>query len=138
MMKKILLGKGVLNWDRVERQSDRYGSVRLFVELDSKKGGVKLNKEAEGKHGQLIAIVEETRQSSHIGDLFHGFRPSTPNVGDEIILGEGKLFFDHLYSEELDDVGVKPVDADKTTFWLEPKALYRVHEQTVSLYFIFG
>ena len=40
----------------------------------------------------------ETRESRHIGDLLYGIFPSTPNVGDRFVLGEGKLFIDDFNS----------------------------------------
>jgi hypothetical protein len=119
------LGTGVLDWEREERISDRYGLVELFQGPGSL---VKLNRVTEQLHGKLIAIVRETRVSSHPGDLFHGIKPSTPEVGERIELGIGGIFFDD------DAVGLKP-DDQRPTLWLDIRALYRVHQQTVTLYF---
>jgi hypothetical protein len=91
-------------------------------------------KEYAGQKGKLIAEVIATRKSSHIGDLFHGFFPTTPNIGEEIELGEGTLFYE---PGEYFAVGLKP-DDNRETFWLIPQNLYRVHEQTVKLFFLPG
>ncbi|MGH9734024.1 MAG: hypothetical protein ACRD8A_05500 [Candidatus Acidiferrales bacterium] len=122
------IGTGVFDWDRGERISDRYGSVRLFYQPGPRKAPVKLRQENEGERGQLVAVVSETRDSPHVGDLFHRVFPSKPNVGDMIVLGEGILFFQD------DAVGLVP-DDDRTTLWLDIRALYRLHNQTVTLFF---
>jgi hypothetical protein len=121
MENTILIGQGVLNWSSRERISDRYG----YVTLD---GYDKFNINRSGSEGELICEILETRQSNHVGDLFHGIFPSTPKVGEEISLGKGLLSFN------ADAVGLKPKDG-RTKWWLDPKALYRVHCQTVRLWF---
>ena len=122
------LGTGVLNWDGAERRSDRYGQVFL---LSSPYGRnrVKLVKVKSGVRGRLIAIVKETRRSRHIGDFFHGVFPETPEVGQKITLGEGKLFF-----RSYNTVGVQPDDG-RDTLWLDINGLYKTHQQTVTLCF---
>lgn len=119
------LGTGVFDWEREERISDRYGLVELFQEPGSL---VKLHRVTEQMHGKLVAIVREVRESHHIGDLYHGVRPDTPNVGERVELGKGAIFF------EDGGVGLLP-DDDRTTQWLDIHALYRLHNQTVTLYF---
>lgn len=121
------IGAGVLTWSPGERVSDRYGTVYLLTMLDSSET-VRLAKTTEGKPGRLIALVRETRRSRHIGDLFHGVFPKIPEVGQKVVLGEGTLFF----QDEL--VGVRPDDG-RHTQWLNLRALYQVHEQTVTLFF---
>jgi hypothetical protein len=135
MGQQILLGVGVLNWDGSERRSDRYGFVNLFTDMSMEKRVnfsdrltvQKVRLLIAGRKVRLIAVVKETRKSSHIGDLFRIIFPSTPSIGEIIPLGEGLLTF-------LDDttVGLKPLDGRKND-WLDPHALYRVHEQTVAL-----
>ncbi|MBI2035758.1 MAG: hypothetical protein HYT12_03720 [Candidatus Liptonbacteria bacterium] len=122
------LGTGVLNWDIDERCSDRYGQVFLLSSPDSEER-VKLVQVKGGVRGRLMAIVKETRQSRHIGDLFHGVFPKTPKVGQKITLGEGTLFFRNYNA-----VGVQPDDG-RDTLWLDINGLYKAHEQTVTLYF---
>lgn len=123
----FILGKGRVNWDTAERRSDRYGSIRLYdngpnIAVDP---GPCLE-----QFGQLRAIVLETRLSRHIGDFTRGLFPSTPEVAEVVVLGEGYLFtFDDNRA-----VGVAPRD-DRDEYWMYPHALYRVHDQTVQLEF---
>ena len=123
----MCLGTGILNWDRHERVSDRYGTVKLLEALDSSVA-IQLKSVKEGTKGTLYAIVKETRQSQHIGDLFRGIFPETPNLGERIVLGHGLLFYDE------ESVGLEPEDG-RDNDWLDPHKLYRVHEQTVDLFF---
>lgn len=131
----LLVGEGVLTWNRHERVSDRYGTVYLMAEGGDSLGGE--NEDARPAlripdreaRGCLVAEIVNTRESTHIGDFFRGIRPSTPTVGDVILLGEGSIFREE-YS-----VGLSPKD-DRTSDWLDPHALYRCHEQTVRLWFI--
>lgn len=125
---KCVLGKGSLNWSRLERISDRYGTVALSkgeepLELDEACGGC---------YGRLVAVVLEVHKSSHIGDLCRGLAPGGAKVGERIILGRGMLFFER--DEGGHCVGLRPLNGRETD-WLNPKALYKVHEQTVELVF---
>lgn len=86
----------------------------------------------DGVTGQLIAKVLKVRESKHIGDLFRGFFPTTPEVGEEIILGEGDVFYEVVEGEV--HIGLRPRDGRKKD-WLDPKKLYRAHAQYVELYF---
>ena len=144
--KVVTLGVGVLNWPARERRSDRYGTVGLFEQSGGYDGGEvhenavkykplpKYRNSVFGKHGKLVVKILETRQSGHLGDLFHGVGPKTPKVGEEIVLGTGMLF--HAENEGFDGiVGVEPVDG-RQTLWLDIKALYRCHDQTVELQFV--
>ncbi len=74
----------------------------------------------------------EARKSEHIGDLFRGFFPETPEVGEEIILGEGSVFY--MQEDDRIYIGLKPNDGREKD-WLDPKKLYRAHAQYVELYF---
>lgn len=125
----ILIGVGVLNWRRAERIDDRYGSFCLFKDAISEESIplVKLD-----GYGKLIAKVIDVRESDHIGDLFHGFFPKKPEVGEVIELGEGNVFYDE--DEDGETIGLQPSD-NRETFWLNPKMLYRCHSQTVEVYF---
>jgi hypothetical protein len=148
---RVLIGEGGLNWPASERRSDRYGRVGLQrvgpmpATTEALAAGIEpgtlyptgdwillSGMEAALAPGRLVAEVVETRQSGHIGDLFRGIGPSTPAVGERVVLGEGRLFF-----EEEDEgwlVGLLPADG-RADDWLDPRALYRVHAQTVRLYF---
>jgi hypothetical protein len=122
------IGMGVLDWDRKERISDRYGLVVLFDGPSDPRNAIQRRRAREGEYGRLIAVVSETRQPSHIGDLFHNVFPSKPAVNETVVLGEGTLFFAG------DGVGVLPED-NRRTLWLDIRALYHVHNQTVRLFF---
>jgi hypothetical protein len=142
MTTAVVLGEGVLTWRPVERVGDRYGAVSLMAEggnsLADDVAWVPLDRTADGQRGRLEAHVLATRQSSHIGDLFRGFAPSTPEVGETIRLGgPGTLFFEDLPDPPgpaFQAVGLRPDDG-RATDWLDPEALYRAHEQTVRLMF---
>ncbi len=134
----VVLGEGVLTWPRYERVGDRYGVVNLMTapvenlnDFSFTPDYVTLGGDPfAGSDGKLVATVLETRQSGHIGDIFRGFYPETPEVGEVIELGEGKLFFD-----DDETVGLEPNDGREAD-WLDPLALYRCHEQTVRLEFV--
>jgi hypothetical protein len=140
-MRQISLGKGVLTWNREERVSDRYGTVYLMEEghtsLTTKSSPSLVGAETptlSGKKGKLVAVVLEARESTHIGDMFRGIRPRTPGVGQSIELGEGLLFTEPAYDGGL-IVGLQPID-ERNSDWLDPRALYDAHEQTVELFFL--
>lgn len=125
------LGIGVLNWDRVERVCDRYGTVTLFAShkaFDERKVSLNTSNVELGTRGYLVALVKETRKSRHIGDIYHNIAPETPEVGQRIVLGEGRIFV------EDENVGLEPLDS-RESHWLDVRALYKVHDQTVELYF---
>lgn len=122
------LGTGVLDWDSEERISDRYGLVKLFDQPGPAKTAITLRQLTGGAHGRLVSVVRETRDSAHIGDLFHRVFPSKPELNEQIVLGKGTLFFEN------GGVGLLPDDG-RDTLWLNIHALYRVHTQTVTLFF---
>lgn len=132
---EYLIGTGILTWDKNERISDRYGSVWLMNSGNSLSEGIdvakiNLDKSLIGKHVKLMAEIVETRQSTHVGDLFRGIYPRTPKVGDLIVLGEGELF--SKYNDDHTIIGLKPRDG-RDRDWLNPRSLYDCHEQTVKL-----
>lgn len=135
------LGTGVLTWDAVERRSDRYGAVYLIpdgcnsmTESDTPSLVRAESVDAlSGRRGHLLAVVVATRKSTHIGDLFHGIFPRTPEVGQVIELGHGDLFRSNNYAGGA-SVGVRPDDG-RDEMWMDVRALYDAHEQTVELFF---
>ena len=126
----VTVGEGRLTWPRHERVGDRYGAVMLAQEgnLDAH---VRFNSSLSGSRGTLIAEVMDVRPSPHIGDLFRGLFPTTPQVGERIVLGTGTVFMD-MSRDGADAIGLQPDDG-RSTDWLDPEALYRAHWQTVSL-----
>ena len=125
-----VLGEGVLIWPSFERQSDRYGFVRLLCEPVEGSEHVALQlDDLVDLEGTLICEVLETRQSS-VADLFRGLSAETPERGELIELGEGTLT-----AGEDNSVGISPNDGREID-WLNPKALYQCHLQTVRLYFL--
>lgn len=134
MEERIELGIGRLTWPASERRSDRYGKVFLIEHSDSLSAVtppiVPLTLPPACRHTEIFevrAVVQETRQSTHIGDLFHGVFPRTPQVGQEITLGSGRLHVDEsgYLTVVPEEVGAYP--------WMDMRALYDAHEQTVQL-----
>lgn len=137
-MTKKKIGTGRLTWSGQERRSDRYGFVFLLNSGDSTTPGMDcatmhVDPNDWGKKATLSATVVEVRMSTHIGDLFRGIGPSTPEIGDVLVLGSGLLASDDLGDGDI-AVGLKPVD-HREFDWLDPHALYRCHEQTVDLFY---
>lgn len=132
------IGTGVLNWQRSERVSDRYGAIHLTIDQTTLEHATSDNAPEStyihfdpsliGQKGKLMAKVMEARDSYHIGDLFRGVFPTKPEIGEELELGIGTLFIDE------DEIGLKPDDG-RDHDWLEINALYRLHNQTVELSF---
>ena len=136
-----LLGEGALTWSRAERVGDRYGAVYLIEDnqnsltagparslIDAGNASVYV-----GQRGDLLASVTKTRKSTHIGDMFHGIAPRTPEIGQLIKLGTGRFFTEPAPDSGV-QVGVAP-DDNRETLWLDLRALYDAHEQTVMLIF---
>lgn len=126
----VSLGEGVLSWPSRERHTDRYGFICLcrntgtgsdHVPLDT--GGV------IGLAGSLVCQIVEAR-ISHMEDAFRGLVAQTPQVGEIIELGKGTL-----QVGDDDAIGLKP-EHEREIDWLDPKALYRCHLQTVRLLFL--
>ncbi len=123
-----LLGAGDLDWNRAERRSDRWGTVKLFEESDPVRDqGISLSTtNIVGRRGSLLALVKKVRPSWTRNEFT---RVATPEIGEEIVLGRGTLFI------EEDSVGLKP-SAEKEENWLSRKNLFKVHSLTVELYFV--
>ena len=125
----IILGEGILNWFPVERIGDRYGAVHL----EGERGRYAAFENAPaGTRGTIIAHILQTRPSGHIGDLFRGIGPSGPEIGEQVELGTGTLFTHP--EDDIPVIGVEPDDG-RDEDWMNPRALYRCHNQTVRLEF---
>ncbi len=126
-MGRFVIGEGVLTWEPSERISDRYGAVFLMNDGDSlhePSGYVPIPDDAPvGLPGWLVAEVTAARQSTQ-----------------RIVLGRGRLFCQTVGRDNphpvIKAVGLAPEDVDdRDSDWLDPRALYRAHEQTVRLVF---
>ena len=111
------LGMGVLNWERGERVTDRYGYVHLCQSVDTQEisNRVQLPQALtnQGHYGSLYAHVIETRQSRHIGDLVRGIFPHIPLLNSLICLGTGILDV----QQQTTSIGLQPTDSRETD-WL--------------------
>lgn len=143
-MNRTLLGSGALSWNGSERRSDRYGVACLYRGGD---GQVTVSAKAEsdveqlaGRKGKLVAVIRQTGKSHHLGDLFRGIGPPAEDdedkvkVGEEVLLGEGTLFFADGDGWAVLAAGLRPSDGRQSD-WLDPVQLYRCHDQAVDLYF---
>ena len=139
-MKK--LGHGVFNWDGSERRSDRYGAFNLCAEPYDAKVVTEITydkalaKELEDKRVRILVKVVETRESGHLGDMFLGIRPSTPEVGEEVDLGVGLFHTEPCeWDKKVTSTFLVPGEPPtRETFWFDPNKLYRLHDQTVDVF----
>lgn len=133
---RLSIGTGRLTWDRSERISDRYGAIYLIDHGDSLSSGptpyseLNIPQEWKGRRVRITARVLESRDSTHIGDMFHGVYPRTPAVGESILLGEGYLRAG-LNRDNSMTVELVPLDGESRRYRL--RGLYDAHEQTVEL-----
>ncbi len=127
-----VIGVGILTWDSEERRSDRYGYVWLHQSGGSAAVPLDVPADLLDTPCALYVMVIETRQSAHIGDFFRGVFPRTPEVGQLIKLGMGLLSL--TVSAKGDKrVGLIPVESRDSSDWLNIRALYDAHDQTVEL-----
>lgn len=135
----LKIGHGVFNWSRDERVSNRYGVFYListpmymaacttaFMDANAMQPFL-------GKRVRIVCKVLETRDSPHVGDLALGISPFTPNVGEEITLGVGNLIRKDYPEDPFMGIGLQPEDC-REQLWIDPRILYRLHDQTVDLY----
>ena len=134
----IKVAHGILGWDGFERRSDRYGSIVItdapyagherteaFMDNEALKGLV-------GKRVRLTCRVVAARASTHIGDIFLCVYPSTPDVGEVVDFGVGTLSIGPGYGGQ-PSIVLQPGDG-RQTLWLDPRKLYRLHDQTVDVF----
>lgn len=144
---KELIASGIFMWSGPERRCRRYGYVYnadTNYNSDVTVATKTLTEEAlslfVGKRVRLTAKVIENRQSGHAGDLFclPKMFPVMPEVGEEIVLGIGEFSTtsdpDTVAGSAVDIAfGVVPSDG-RDYFWIDPRVLYRLHDQTVEFY----
>ena len=134
------LGHGIFSWSGDERRSDRYGS---FILLDAPYGkaaclvptyNLDLAQKLEGKRVRIVVKVIEPRMSGHAGDLFLGIFPSTPEAGEMVVLGVGIFSVQpDGQDEQINSTVLAPGDG-REVFWIDPRKLYRLHDQTVDVW----
>ncbi len=138
----IEIASGVFGWDALERRSGRYGAFHL-TDAPFSNGPAKRCatpwfdwQKIEPLIGQRVRLqcrVLEARASEHVGDLFLGVYPSTPEVGAVLDLGVG--FFgavEHVSPDIIRCFSLRPGDG-RSQLWIDPEVLYQLHSQTVSL-----
>ena len=119
----ISLGIGVVDWDKNEEASQRYGAIKLLVRPH---GGPTISfyhSYYQGRKARLIAKVFDTRD----------YPGSSAAVNENVVLGEGALFFQKKKNGN-EYVGLKPQGGQKKN-WLDVSQLESVHMQSVELYF---
>jgi hypothetical protein len=135
-----VLGEGVLSWPNMERVSDRYGVVDLYLGPGGDDPCVIFDEVTTQTRGTLVAVVldvldEWPFQDNHgLGALY-----KRPAVNEAVPLGVGTLFTEEFFSMHGDRpgrilAGVRPDDG-RDERWLDPAALSRVHHQRVRLEF---
>lgn len=136
---KNLIGRGIVSWEKDERISSRYGS---FILIDSNynrtvKADRVIDEEAvqslDGLRVRVTVVAKEVRKSGHIGDSFLKIRPTTPEVGEEIDLGVGVFRIGKGWDGQ-QTFELHPGDG-RSDLWIDPRKLYRCHDQTVEVYF---
>ena len=137
-MKKI--AHGVFGWDAGERQTNRYGGFQLvdrpYEGPVAATPSFDRDSAAEyvGKRVRVVAKVVEARKSGHAGDKFLKCYPTTPDVGEEIVLGVGIFgLTTNSYDRSIVKVELEPEDG-RRELWIDPRRLYRLHDQTVDLF----
>lgn len=136
---KSLVATGIVTWSSEERQSNRYGSIAIVGKSYDGSGSYtpilhprRLSR-LYGNRVHLNCRVLESRDSGHIGDHFLNIMPSRPEVGEVISLGVGFLTKEKVsWSNDL-VLALKPRDS-RSKFWIDPRKLYRLHDQTVEVY----
>lgn len=132
--------KGIFTWASEERRSDRYGFITVMRECfnENSTSMASITDMASlalltNKRACITVKVIETRESGHIGDIFRGIFPSTPDVGQEFSLGVGKLLVKPAdWSPIGIEIGLYPDDGREDD-WLDPNILYQLHDQTVEI-----
>lgn len=133
------LATGILCWEASERRSQRYGFVFLCEKTyeglakASPTLNVDLLNKIEEKRVHLIAEILQARRSGHLGDAALNILPERPKNGQVFDLGIGKFVTETCESTPLKvQFGLEPSDG-RPTLWLDPRILYRLHDQTVRI-----
>lgn len=137
-MAREKIGHGVFLWMSPERRTNRYGSFFLSdTTFDETKVATPLltfDPFSHGGRARVTAVVVANRESGHVGDLALGIKPSTPNVGEEIDLGIANVSTENDSNFPGVRVIVMTPDDGRAELWVDPRQLYRLHDQTVDIY----
>ena len=136
----ILIGKGCISWLEEKKQSDRYGS--LYMREEKAQENVKSDWRAyfhniqkyAGKRGKLVCEILETANAALIGNPLVTAKQRMPVAGDFVSIGEGWLHYQYQKIAETDCLTVSLIGPQPSD-WLDPKAIYKVLNQFVHLYF---
>ncbi len=135
------LGYGIFMWNSPERRSRRYGLVypsdRNFDESVTCKWQFdrELAESLVGQRVRLFCHVRETRDSGHAGDAFLSLKPSTPILSEVITVGVGPFCMAEVPIDNKCGFGIGICPSDgREKFWLDPRVLYRLHDQTVDFH----
>lgn len=135
----IKVASGIFTWDAVERRSNRYGSFVLTDTNFNKDASASVTydlaalRSLEHKRVHVVCKVITARKSGHLGDGFLKIVPSQPEVGEEIDLGVGVLHMEPGFTDSEHTLKLHPGDA-REVFWMDPRKLYRLHDQTVEVF----
>lgn len=132
------IASGIFVWGMSERRSNRYGYIGCTHETydNDVHTNVYLNEDFHkllGKRVRMTCVVKEARKSGHCGDMFLKIFPSMPEVGTEFVLGYGIFDWEQNVDWDGDCFGLIPMDG-REKFWMDPRTLYQLHDQTVEIY----
>lgn len=144
-----VIGQGVFSWERTERVTKRYGSFGVTPSGNNPRNRSETNflnvsalLDLEFHRVKITAKVIGLGESEHLGDLYvvdpttgQPIKPSTPKLNEEFVLGVGVL---RLMPTDQDFtgkffIGIQPENM-REMFWMDPRTLYQLHEQTVQLF----
>jgi hypothetical protein len=133
----MLRGYGIFMWTAQERRSNRYGAFYLATQTYDETVTVRADlhddlKALVGKRVKVSCRVLANRVSGHVGDLFLNIFPTTPEVGETVELGVATLALEPTDDGETQIVMIP--DDDRDELWIDPRLLFRLHDQTVGLY----
>lgn len=132
------VGFGIFMWSGTERQTDRYGGIYLsdsnFDNTATVEARLALLDHLIGKRVKVWCRVVETRKSGHMGDKFLQIVPTQPRKDAVIDVGVGILSVEPLdYKAATPAIVLRPNDG-RRKFWIDPRNLFRLHDQTVELF----
>lgn len=133
-MQKV--GFGIFMWNSMERRTQRYGG--FYLDKSNFDGDVKVTPQLSdlseflGKRVKISFNIVQSRPSGHLGDLFLEIKPSQPQVDETVCIGVGTLEQESLDYEPYSAVVLKPEDG-RDKLWIDPRILYRLHDQTVNM-----